>query len=394
MSEQMVLVFGESRLFRDERGYFSLDRGTVGRAWTRGLDGIEGLGLAVRVEAASPVPHGASPVDVDYVAELPYYVGLRSMVRALPRLVLAVNAAVKRSDVVVSRLPGLMGLLAVAAARRHGRPVAVEVVGDVRDVLGAGTLGPVGRVAAPFLAATTRWAVRQAQAARYMTQRTLQEAYPVRQGVPTVGASSVQLDDTWLIPPESVGPTAVESPVILAIGSQEQLYKAHDTLIRAHVDVLRRHPTARLVLVGQGRMQAHLRALANESGIGDKVDFPGYVKDRDALRDLLDSCTVFCMPSRTEGLPRALVEAMARGRMCLGSHAGGIPELLSVECLFDAEDVPAWSSAICRALDAPVSRAEHGRRNAVAAQEFSPARLGERIARWRGLVTRLAERPA
>ena len=48
----------------------------------------------------------------------------------------------------------------------------------------------------------------------------------------------------------------------------------------------------------------------------------------------LDGIDVYVQPSRTEGLPRALVEAMSRGLPCLGSQVGGIPELLEEEFLF------------------------------------------------------------
>lgn len=384
-----VYVFGETRMTRAPDGTIrSHDSGVAGRAWTRGLDGVPGLGLAMRIDTAPEGEVGDHIVDVEKVAPLPYYVGAKGMLTSLPALVRAIDSAVAQADAVVARLPGLIGLLAIHSAHRRGVPLAVEMVGDIREVLDAGSGGSVGRRLAPLAAAVTRDAMRKAGAARYVTRSTLQERYPVRDGVPTVGFSSVRLDPQWVVDPDTVT-AATSAPCLVAMGSQEQLYKGHDTLIKAMPSVLAEFPTTSLVLVGKGRMQGQLKDLAAEIGVADSVTFSGYLGDREAVRDLLDGATIFCMPSRTEGLPRALVEAMARGRMALGSRAGGIPELISSECLVDANDAPAWSAAIVNALRDDAFRVREGRRNIQEAATYTQAALQEQTVRWRELVTAL-----
>lgn len=391
-SDRTVLVFGETRILRDPRGYRTFDRGVAGRSWTRSLDGVPGLGLAMRVEYSDRELTGSYPVDVHDVAELPHYVGVQGMLKTLPRLLATIDSAVERSDVVMARLPGLMGLLAIAAAWRHRTPVALEVVGDVRDVLEAGTLGRLGTLAARPLQWLTAVAARRASAARYMTRTTLQQRYPVRSGVPSVGFSSVQLPDDWVRPPADVSASSSDAPTILAVGSHEQMYKGHDVLIRALPGVLVEHPGARLQLVGKGRMQGDLKELAHELDVQGNVDFLGFLSDRSAMRDLLDSATLFCMPSRTEGLPRVLVEAMARGLPGLGSPAGGIPELLPPEYLIPTTDIEAWSREMSRLLHDPAERAAMGRRNALEAATYSVSALEPQVVRWQTIVTDLTER--
>jgi glycosyltransferase involved in cell wall biosynthesis len=113
--------------------------------------------------------------------------------------------------------------------------------------------------------------------------------------------------------------------------------KGLDVLIAAWPLVRAAHPDARLVLIGEGPERPALEARVARLGLRGAVALPGSSADPvAALRD----ADLFVLPSRTEGLPRALVEAMARALPCLGSRVGGIPELLPEEDLVEPDDVP------------------------------------------------------
>jgi len=64
----------------------------------------------------------------------------------------------------------------------------------------------------------------------------------------------------------------------------------------------------------------------------------------------LDDIDIFLMPSLQEGLPRALVEAMSRGCPAIGARTGGIPELLSEECIHKAKDYKMLSKIIIKLI--------------------------------------------
>ena len=88
-----------------------------------------------------------------------------------------------------------------------------------------------------------------------------------------------------------------------------------------------------------------MEQLGHELGIGEDCKFMGNVPKEEVYRQL-SNADIFLMVSRTEGLPRALIEAMAVGLPCIGSEVGGIPELLESEVLIPKENAKALCDKI------------------------------------------------
>ena len=83
------------------------------------------------------------------------------------------------------------------------------------------------------------------------------------------------------------------------------------------------------------------------------MTFLGQLPAGEMVRAQLDKADLFILPSKTEGLPRALVEAMARALPCIGTTVGGIPELLPSEDLVPPGDVKALAETIEDVLRRP-----------------------------------------
>lgn len=107
--------------------------------------------------------------------------------------------------------------------------------------------------------------------------------------------------------------------------------KGIDLSIRAFASVARNYPELRLRLAGSGPEEPALRRLAAEIGIADRVDFLGFLGPG-ALEEEYCRAALFLHPSRTteggdrEGIPNALLEAMAWGLPCIATRHSGIPE--------------------------------------------------------------------
>jgi len=104
--------------------------------------------------------------------------------------------------------------------------------------------------------------------------------------------------------------------------------KDHATLLRALADVLPQVPEARLLIVGEGPLEADMRNLVDELAIGDHVHFLGVRRDIPELLQLFD---VFTLSSLIEGLPISLLEAMASACPVVATRIPGVDELVSDE---------------------------------------------------------------
>ena len=102
--------------------------------------------------------------------------------------------------------------------------------------------------------------------------------------------------------------------------------KGQDVALRALVLLRADLPHVRLELVGDGPWREHLDALAAELGVRDAVTFAGALGPAQ-IRERLHRASVCVLPSRSEGLPLTLLEAMAAGAPVVASAVGGVPEV-------------------------------------------------------------------
>jgi glycosyltransferase involved in cell wall biosynthesis len=155
--------------------------------------------------------------------------------------------------------------------------------------------------------------------------------------------------------------------------------KGGDVLLDALATALPREPRLRLTLAGPGELPAAGEGLVAASGA---VEWTGWLgpAERD---ELLRSASVFVMPSRSEGLPMALLEAMAYGTAVVATDVGGIPEVVEdgVEGLLVAPEDPAALAAALRELAAdPGLRERLGAAARARAQALDAVEVAARLA--------------
>ena len=135
------------------------------------------------------------------------------------------------------------------------------------------------------------------------------------------------------------------------------------------------HPDIRLVIAGTGDI-AGMKKMAADLGIAANIDFPGWVAGP-AKSALLSSATLLVLPSYAEGMPMAVLEAMAHGTAVIATDVGGIPEAVrdTVEgLLVPAGDVSKLAQAIALLLSNSELRERMGKAGKDAIrQRFSPA---------------------
>jgi len=101
--------------------------------------------------------------------------------------------------------------------------------------------------------------------------------------------------------------------------------KGQKYLISAFAQVRKQLNDAQLLIAGTGKLKDELEKFALELGCSSNVHFLGYVDNMPEFYSCIDA---FVLPSVAEGLPRAIIEAMAAGVPVIGTDVGGIPEIL------------------------------------------------------------------
>jgi glycosyltransferase involved in cell wall biosynthesis len=168
-------------------------------------------------------------------------------------------------------------------------------------------------------------------------------------------------------------------PVIGLVGRLDHWGKGHKELFTAMVRIRGRHPVQALI-VGGGRRTPEVRQLADSLGLADAVHFLGQRRD---VPDLLNAMDVFVLPSYSEGVSLALLEAMAAGRPVIATAVGGLPEVVTdgdTGLLIPPRDADALAQALERLLADPAWARQLGAnaRNHVR-EHYSLERLGREI---------------
>lgn len=172
-------------------------------------------------------------------------------------------------------------------------------------------------------------------------------------------------------------PRVSDGFVVGALGRLHR-QKGFDVLVRAIAEV----PDASLVLVGDGPEREPLEALAAELGVADRVHLAGW---HDSPRNFLASFDVFALPSRFEGFPLSIVEAMLAGLPVISTRVGAIAEAVAdgqTGRLVAPEDVAGLTAALRALRDDPDGRAAMGATGRERALAFTPgpmARAFERL---------------
>ena len=119
----------------------------------------------------------------------------------------------------------------------------------------------------------------------------------------------------------------IDDDVIL-IGTAGRLVpvKGHTILLKALHTLSERHPTVRLLLVGDGPLRDSLKSEARRLGLEEKVILAGHQEES---YDFIHMMDIFVLPSLHEGIPMVLLEALALERPVVASRVGGIPEVVS-----------------------------------------------------------------
>lgn len=321
--------------------------------WDRYLAVFDFVTVVARVKYCSEQNAQWKRVDGDNVniVCLPHYIGLAGLLRNAFATLRILKSTIKADTAVIYRVPSQTAMLSTIFRSNKNNRYSLEVVGDPADVFASGIVNSwLDRILGWFSKNALKRMVKKADAVSYVTRQYLQNRYPVKPGIFTVGCSSIELNQSYINCKPRI--YTKHANKLLFIGSFGQLYKGADLLIQALANLNNAGRDYHLTLLGDGQYKKDMQQLAITLSCQESVNFIGEVT-ADQVQQYIEQADVFVMPSRTEGLPRALIEAMAKGLPAIGSTVGGIPELLDDQHLFESENIEMLGyklDALCQSV--------------------------------------------
>lgn len=180
-----------------------------------------------------------------------------------------------------------------------------------------------------------------------------------------------------------------DDDVVVAHVANLRHHKDHRTLFAAATLAIAEEPRLRFVSIGQGPLEAELRAALAEHDLGDRFELLGYHPDPPAV---LAGADLFTLSSIHEGLPISLIEAMAMGLAPVVTRAGGNEEVVTDTVdgiVVEPKDPAALAAAYLELAHDDEHRRGYGTAASSRAEDFDIARTARIVeARYRQLVDR------
>lgn len=250
-----------------------------------------------------------------------------------------------KSDITLARLPSLLGYIAIYEASKQKKPIWVEQVGNGKEsFFNHGSL--IGKLIAYPLDLVNKHLIKKAHFVSYVTTNKLQEDYPASQLAQTIALSDVYIEKVFSEKELDIHRYSKTLLKICLIGALDVDYKGQKILLTAISllpDNIKNNIEVNFIGGGDSR---EVFALATKLGIQHNINHLGPLEAGKEINDFLSKMSLYVQCSLTEGLPRAMIEAMANGCPVIGSNVGGIPELVNPKYIHKAGDVKKLSDDI------------------------------------------------
>ncbi|MCF6351465.1 MAG: glycosyltransferase family 4 protein [Cyclobacteriaceae bacterium] len=358
------------------------------------LSNFENIYILARVENSDEVFNAELRIDKDriQILEVPYFQGAIQFIKKQKVITKAIAKFLILDAAVICRVPGAIGRIAANELLKIKKPFAIEVAGDPQDIFASGVFRhPLRSLIRKHGIFHLKKLAKKASAVLYVTKSALQQRYPATPGIFTTYASNVILkNDAFANSSKKF--ISKKTFKIVCIGTLDQMYKGPDVLLKSLKIVCNKGQNVQLIWVGGGRYLKSMHLLAKELEISKEVNFIGIIKPANKVREIIDSADIFVLPSRTEGLPRAMVEAMARGIPCIGTNVGGIPELLDEDLLVPINSYNLLAEKIQYLLSNPTIYNSVAEKNLLNSREYFFKILNSRRTQFYQKIIELTEK--
>ena len=314
------------------------------------------------------------------VCECPNLSSVAGLVTGVNKAKELLRKKVFEADLIFIRLPSVIGNIAIEECKKQNKKYLVEVVGCTWDSYWNYSIK--GKFLAPIATIIMKHNVKYAPYVLYVTNKFLQKRYPTNgRELSCSDVELMNLSDTVLEKRIENIKNKVEDEkyYIGTAGGLDVLFKGQHYVVRA-LNLLEKegidNVEYQVIGVGTG---TYIKNIAKKYGVEDKVKIVGQLP-HDEVFAWMDNLDIYIQPSRQEGLPRSVVEAMSRALPCFGANTAGIPELLPEDCIFSnsQSEVLEISNLIKNIINSKTKQIEYAKINYEESKKYEKEKLDMR----------------
>lgn len=370
-----ILVVSDSHITKQKDGSYWCKTAIHGYDfWKRYLSAFDRVKVVSRVLEIEYVDL-ENHIRVDgpglEIIDLPFIRGAKEYLTNYFRFKSEIKKVISNEACAIFRLPSIPAFMVLKEFKKTNKPYLFEIIADPYDAYN------VNFFAQKYYTKKLRTETLKANGVSYVTEKTLQKKYPsysIKNGPNEkyfdTYYSSIDLKDDFFSE-KRIYPKVIESLKIVHMASSiNNDNKGHETLLRTVHSLKKKGYNVSLECIGDGDMRSYYEDMAITLGIKDIVDFVGLFSSVNDLRKVMLRADIFLFPTKAEGLPRAIIEAMSLGLPCLSTPVGGVPELLDETYLFHPDDVEGFSDRIEQLINNPSELQMMSGTNIKKAKEF------------------------
>lgn len=339
------------------------------------------LRLAVRCVEVNDVAKAGIELDDPRieVVHIPSFSGPKEYALSYFKIGKAISEIAEDCDAAIIRLPSTIGQRVAHKVMKAGIPYAVEIVYDATDGA-ANSKSFIERMLWKRIDKDMLAITHKADGVSCVTERFLQKHYfSKKPNVFVSNYSSLALDKSFFSSVRSYPEKDVLTIAHVANQVDYNTRKGHIQLIQMIKMLKERGTIANIVFVGSDYHNgiSQLKSYAEEMGVSNLVSFTGRV-GRSELSSILETSDLFVFPTAAEGLPRVVIEAMAKGLPCVISNVSGNPELVAKDMLVDYMDVKALADKTENLIKTPSKYVAVSEENFLKSQQYEASVLEAR----------------
>lgn len=350
-----ALVIQEQHFMALPTGEVWVDKQSDRQFWDRYLRVFDQVIVFARMHNTDNIGIKALRSDrpeVSFIG-IPDFRGIGGLLKNYHVIQKALKRALKEVDCVLFRAPSPISMVCYRLVASSGKPFAVELMNNPKTHYSREAMKKWYQpMIACFVTNQTKRMCKRANGVAYVTETVLQQLYPSTARLygetkshfeSSYSTIKIEKDNYICCPWEKKRPDPV---VFIHSGEMVDYRKGQNIVIDAAALLLTQGYPIRIHFIGDGDKREEFEEYAALKGIKDAVQFVGWKSGFAKVQEELLKGHFFIFPSRGEGLPRSIIEAMASGLLCFGSNIDGISELLDSDCLVDSYSGKAFAEKI------------------------------------------------